>query len=129
MTTLPHPPGVGELIVASPDDLSMLSEAVEGGMAVHSTELILGGVLRQELDLAAYPLKNPFQFFSLFIETTSLTGIISHLLPVGGASSSDPTPSNSAMATGGRRKRKPAGAVAGGSRDTSSPPTVKRRRK
>ena len=65
MTTLPHPPGVGELIVTSRDDLSMLSKAVEGGMAVHSTELILGGVLRQELDLTAYPLKRPFQFFSI----------------------------------------------------------------
>ena len=55
LTTLPHPPGVGVLIVASPDDLSMLSTAVESGMAVHSTEIILGGVLRQELDLTAYP--------------------------------------------------------------------------
>ena len=55
LTTLPHPPGVGVIIVASPDDLSMLSRAVEAGMAIHSTELILGGVLRQELDLTAYP--------------------------------------------------------------------------
>ena len=47
MTTLPRPPGVGVIIVASPDDLSMLSAAVEGGMTVHSTELILGGVLKQ----------------------------------------------------------------------------------
>ena len=55
LTTLPHPPGVGLLIVASPDDLSMLSVAMEGGAEVHSTEVILGGVLRQELDLTAYP--------------------------------------------------------------------------
>ena len=60
MTTLPYPPGVGVLIVASPDDLSMLSTAVEAGMAVHSTEIILGGVLRQELDLTAYPTSNWF---------------------------------------------------------------------
>ena len=33
----------------------MLSVAVEGGAEVHSTEVILGGVLRQELDLTAYP--------------------------------------------------------------------------
>ena len=65
LTTLPHPPGVGVLIVASPDDLSMLSTAVESGMAVHSTELILGGVLRQELDLTAYP--TSICFFQLFI--------------------------------------------------------------
>ena len=55
LTTLPHPPGVGVLIVASQDDLSMLSGAVEAGVPVHSTELILGGVLRQELDLKSYP--------------------------------------------------------------------------
>ena len=60
LTTLPHPPGVGVLIVASPDDLSMLSTAVESGMAVHSTEIILGGVLRQELDLTVYPTSNYF---------------------------------------------------------------------
>ena len=60
LTTLPHPPGVGVLIVASPDDLSMLSTAVESGMAVHSTEIILGGVLRQELDLTMYPTSNYF---------------------------------------------------------------------
>ena len=63
LTTLPHPPGVGVLIVASPDDLSMLSTAVESGMAVHSTELILGGVLRQELDLTAYPTSIFSQYF------------------------------------------------------------------
>ena len=56
MTTLPHPPGVGVIIVASPDDLSMLSAAAEGGMTVHSTELILGGVLRQDIDRTTYPL-------------------------------------------------------------------------
>ncbi|CAI8015865.1 Mediator of DNA damage checkpoint protein 1 [Geodia barretti] len=72
LTTLPQPPGVGVIIVASPDDLSMLSTAVEAGMAIHSTELILGGVLRQELDLTA------------------------HQLSVGGASSSGPAPSSSA---------------------------------
>ena len=55
LTNLPDPPGVGVLIVASPDDLSMLSGAVSAGMATHSTELILGGVLRQELDLKSYP--------------------------------------------------------------------------
>ena len=55
LTTLPNPPGVGVIIVASPDDLSMLSTAVVAGMTIHSTELILGGVLRQELDLTTYP--------------------------------------------------------------------------
>ena len=58
LTTLPDPPGVGVLIVASPDDLSMLSRAMEAGVAVYSTELILSGILRQELDLQSYP-KNP----------------------------------------------------------------------
>ena len=66
MTTLPHPPGLGVIIVASPDDLSMLSGAVEGGMTVHSTELILGGVLRQEIDLTTYPLEKSI-LLSLFI--------------------------------------------------------------
>jgi hypothetical protein len=100
LTTLPDPPGVGVLIVASKDDLSMLSAAVEAGVAVHTPELILSGVLRQELDLD------------------------SHLLPVGGASTSGPTPSSSAMATAGewRRKRKTAS-------NTDTVPTAKRRRK
>ena len=66
MTTLPRPPGVEVIIVASPDDLSMLSAAVEGGMTVHSTELILGGVLRQEIDLTTYPLEMSI-LLSLFI--------------------------------------------------------------
>ena len=67
LTTLPQPPGVGVIIVASPDDLSMLSTAVEAGMAIHSTELILGGVLRQELDLTAYPYILPFLESSSFL--------------------------------------------------------------
>ena len=56
LTKLPDHPGEGVLIVASPDDLSMLSTAVKAGVPVHSTELILSGVLRQELDLISYPL-------------------------------------------------------------------------
>ena len=55
LTTLPDPPGVGVLIVASQDDLGMLSSAVEAGVAIHTPELILSGVLRQELDLDSYP--------------------------------------------------------------------------
>ena len=70
MTTVPHPPGVGVIIVASPDDLSMLSAAVEGGMAVHSTELILGGVLRQEIDLTTYPIEISI-LLSLFIRCSN----------------------------------------------------------
>ena len=66
LTTLPHPPGVGVLIVTSPDDLSMLSTAVESGMDIHSTEIILGGVLRQELDLTAYLHIQP-QILPLFL--------------------------------------------------------------
>ena len=56
LTTLPHPPGVGVLVVASQDDLSMLSGALEAGVPIYSTELILGGVLRQELNLELYPI-------------------------------------------------------------------------
>ena len=67
LTTLPQPPGVGVIIVASPDDLSMLNTAVEAGMTIHSTELILGGVLRQELDLTAYPYILPFLESSSFL--------------------------------------------------------------
>ena len=59
LTKLPDHPGEGMLIVASPDDLSMLSTAVKAGVPVHSTELILSGVLRQELDLISYPLPHP----------------------------------------------------------------------
>lgn len=55
----PVPPGDNVIIVSCEQDLSMCREAIDAGVPVHTTELILGGVLRQELDLKLYlPLFN-----------------------------------------------------------------------
>ena len=43
------------IVVACEEDLSICKDAMESGVPVHSTELILGGVLRQELELHEYP--------------------------------------------------------------------------
>ena len=47
--------GENVLVVSCEEDLELCKEAMETGVKVHSAELILGGVLRQELDLSAYP--------------------------------------------------------------------------
>ena len=51
----PVPPGEKTVIVTCDDDLSMCKEASEAGIPVCSTEFILGGVLKQELDVNSYP--------------------------------------------------------------------------
>ena len=48
-------PGDKVLVVSCEEDLSMCRECYEAGVPVHSTELILGGVLKQQLDLKSYP--------------------------------------------------------------------------
>lgn len=49
-------PGEEKVIVVTCDeDLGMCKDVMEAGIPVHSTELILGGVLRQELELHSYP--------------------------------------------------------------------------
>ena len=53
-------PGEKVIVVTCEEDLSMCRAAMEAGVPVHSTELILGGVLRQELELHAYPSNTPF---------------------------------------------------------------------
>lgn len=55
LSALPHTPEEGVIIVTCENDLSMCSEAMRAGVPVHSTELILGGVLKQELDFHSYP--------------------------------------------------------------------------
>ncbi len=45
------------LVVSCEEDLELCKETKEAGVLVHSAELILGGVLRQELDLRSYPLE------------------------------------------------------------------------
>ena len=55
LSSLPHTPGEGVIIVTCEGDLSMCRKAMEAGVPVHSTEVILGGVLKQELDLHSYP--------------------------------------------------------------------------
>ena len=49
-------PGAEEkvIVIACEEDLAMCKDAMESGVPVHSTELILGGVLRQELELHEY---------------------------------------------------------------------------
>ena len=48
-------PGEKVIVIACEEDLAMCKDAMESGVPVHSTELILGGVLRQELELHEYP--------------------------------------------------------------------------
>lgn len=49
-------PGEKVVIISCEEDLGICKEVMESGVPVHSTELILGGVLRQELELHKYPL-------------------------------------------------------------------------
>lgn len=49
---VPLSQGPKVIVVSCEEDLGM---CVEAGQPVHSAELILGGVLRQELDLSSYP--------------------------------------------------------------------------
>ena len=55
LSTLPLSVEEGVLIVACEEDIGSCRAAMEAGVPVHSTELILGGVLHQELDLHLYP--------------------------------------------------------------------------
>ena len=49
-------PGEKVIVVSCEEDLSMCKAVMDAGIPVHSTELILGGVLRQELELHSYPI-------------------------------------------------------------------------
>jgi len=60
MSTMPLTQGgAGVVIVTCEEDLSMCRAAMEAGVPVHSTEFILGGVLRQELDLHSHLMALP----------------------------------------------------------------------
>jgi hypothetical protein len=48
-------PGDKVIIVSCEQDLGICRAAIDEGVPIYSTELILGGVLRQELDLESYP--------------------------------------------------------------------------
>lgn len=48
-------PGERVLVVSCEEDSSACQGCAEAGVPVYSTELILGGVLRQQLDLDQYP--------------------------------------------------------------------------
>ena len=66
LSTLPLSVEEGVVIVACEEDISSCRAAMEAGVPVHSTELILGGVLHQELDLHSYPTLSspvPLSFF------------------------------------------------------------------
>lgn len=47
-------PGDRVIIISCEDDLSMCKDSMDAGVPVFSTEFILGGVLKQELDLESY---------------------------------------------------------------------------
>ena len=47
-------PGDRVVIISCEDDLSMCKDSMEAGVPVFSSEFILGGVLKQELDLKSY---------------------------------------------------------------------------
>ena len=51
----PVAPSETALVVSCEEDLELCKESMEAGVPVHSAELILGGVLRQQLDLKSYP--------------------------------------------------------------------------
>lgn len=51
----PVSPGEKVVIVSCEEDLSMCEGCVDAGVPVYSAELILGGVLRQQLDFKSYP--------------------------------------------------------------------------
>lgn len=50
----PVAPGDKVIVISCEQDLSMCKEVLDAGVPVYSTELILGGVLKQELDLKLY---------------------------------------------------------------------------
>ena len=66
-------PGDKVIVVSCEEDLGMCRAALDAGVVVHSAELILGGVLRQELDLHSYP-------SNLYSCLTCHTGIVLTLL-------------------------------------------------
>lgn len=67
MSSLPQGPKV--IVISCEEDLNMCRPCMEAGQPVHSAELILGGVLKQELSLTSYP-----SFFSVFY--TVVAGMI-----------------------------------------------------
>lgn len=72
LSTLPLSVEEGVLIVACEEDIGSCRAAMEAGVLVHSTELILGGVLHQELDLHSYPTlsSSSFTFAPLSFSTS-----------------------------------------------------------
>ena len=50
---LPRAPKI--LVLSCEEDMELCRECIDGGQLVHMVELILGGVLRQQLDLSSYP--------------------------------------------------------------------------
>ena len=59
----PVTPGDKVILISCEDDLSMCKEAIDAGVPVYSAELILGGVLKQELDFKMYPVFNLSMLF------------------------------------------------------------------
>ena len=49
-------PGHKVVVVTCEEDLSLTSDACVAGVPVCSTELVLGGVLRQHVDIDSYPI-------------------------------------------------------------------------
>ena len=50
---LPRAPKI--LVLSCEEDLDLCKECMKAGQPVHLVELVLGGVLRQKLDLSSYP--------------------------------------------------------------------------
>lgn len=50
----PVSPGDRVIVISCEQDLSMCKEVLDAGVPVHSSELILSGILKQELDLESY---------------------------------------------------------------------------
>ena len=84
LSTLPLSAGEGIVIVACEEDVGSCRAAVEAGVPVHSTELILGGVLHQELDLHSYPSSShllPSLFLPLALKSPSVLPFLFYFVP------------------------------------------------
>ena len=54
MNPLPQAPKI--IVLSCEEDLDLCQDCIEAGQPVHLVEAILGGVLRQKLDLTSYPI-------------------------------------------------------------------------
>ncbi len=75
-------PGDKVIVITCEEDLNKTSDANAVGVPVCSTELVLGGVLRQEVEIDSYPINNcVWEYIALCICGTALK-LVTHLVSV-----------------------------------------------